>query len=128
VDLYDEDAGPHLASATKSVNVLAAAPNLRVAQTRTPAALAPGRIPPFSLTISNLGNSDATGVFVTFQLPTAFRAAAGNTAGWQALGGRKYRLDLGTVAAAGSVTVVFKAQALATAKPGTVVTTTAQVG
>jgi Aspartyl protease/Bacterial Ig domain/Domain of unknown function DUF11 len=129
VDLYDEDAAPHLAAGAQTIAVLNAAPNLAVKQTGTPAVVARGGIVRLLITLSNLGNSLATGGYVILQLPVGMTwVALGSTPGWHLIGARRYRLDVGTLQPGQVLKVVFRARVAKTLAAGSLLTTVARVG
>ena len=91
VDLYDED-GAHQDAGSWNVEVRNAAPNLKATQTRTPTGVARGGIVTFRITVMNLGNALASGVFAILQLPVGMtRVAIGSTPGWTVAGPRRFQ-------------------------------------
>ena len=111
VTIADDGAnGPDLnpadntAAATNPVN---AAPDLMVTKTDFGMQTVAGGIARYTLTYSNIGNQDATGVILTELLPanTAFNAAQ-SSPGW-VLDGSHYELVIGSVPANTSGTAVF---------------------
>ncbi|GEM_PF-938705 len=128
VDLYDEDAAPHLAAAAKTVTVRNAALNLKVQQKGTPTTVARGGVVTLAITLTNLGNSLASGVFTTLQLPTGMSfVLSGSTTGWQTIGVRQFRLNVGTLDVGQSLKVVFKARVTRSVVAGSSLTTTAKI-
>lgn len=129
VDLYDEDAAPHLAAGAKTIAVRNAAPNLLVRQQGTPAVVARGGIVRLLITVANLGNSLATGGYVFLQLPVGMSlAVAGSTPGWQLIGPRRYLLPVGTLQPGQSLKVIFRAKVAKSVASGRMLTTVARVG
>jgi uncharacterized repeat protein (TIGR01451 family) len=88
-----------------------------------------GGIVTFRITIANLGNSLASGVFAILPLPVGMtRVAIGSTPGWTIVGPRRFQLNLGTLAPGQRRTLIFKARIAATARPGASLAATAAVG
>ena len=128
VDIYDED-GEHLDAGVLNVLVRDAGPDLKVKQTVKPASARPGKTVTFRINVANIGNSQAGGVFLTFQLPAGLkRLAAGSTPGWIGAGKQRFRFNLGTLTNGQSVTLVFKVRLAATLRPGSVLTAKANAG
>ena len=110
VDLYDED-GTHLAAGSKTITV-SAPHDLGVSRTGRHAIVS-GRVARFGITVSNLGTDPATGVFVTFQLPAGMSIVQTPNWPWVKIAPRRFRLDVGTLAAGEEATVYFKARVTA---------------
>jgi uncharacterized delta-60 repeat protein/uncharacterized repeat protein (TIGR01451 family) len=122
VDFFDDD-GWHRDAGVLDVWVRDAGPNLKVKQTVKPKSARPGKTVTFRINVANIGNWQASGVFLTFQLPAGLkRIAAGSTPGWTAAGKQRFRFNLGTLAAGQSKTVTFKARLAAALRPGSVLT------
>jgi uncharacterized repeat protein (TIGR01451 family) len=127
VDLYDEDAAPHAAAATKTITVAEAAPNLKVTFAAPPAFVR-GGLAAFTIKVVNLGTVDAAGAFVKFVLPGGLTFLPGrSTTGWERIQPRKFRIDLGTLAPGQQVSVVMRVRVATYLAPGTPLTTTARV-
>ena len=82
-----------------------------------------------AITLTNLGNSLATGVFTTMQLPIGMTfVSGGSTSGWQNIGVRQFRLNVGTLAAGQNLKAVFRVHVTRSVVPGSSLTTTAKIG
>jgi len=128
VDVQDEH-GWHRDAGLLDVLVRDAGPNLKVKQTVKPASARPRKTVTFRINVANIGNWQAGGVFLTFQLPAGLkRIAAGNTPGWTGAGKQRFRFNLNTLAAGQSVTLTFKARLAATLRPGSVLTAKVSAG
>ena len=114
----DEDPTDNQDSDTDTVD---AAPDLVITKDDGGITTTPGGTVIYTLTYSNIGSQDATGVFITEILPenTTFDAA-NSTAGWiqTAPGSRFYRLDLGDLASGGFGMVDFAVTVDATVPAG----------
>lgn len=129
VDLFDEDGAPHTAAGSQSILVADAASNLKVIQRGKPAQVTRGAAASLTLTIFNLGNSVAAGVFVTQRLPARMAfVRAGSTSGWQLVGPRTYRLFVGSLQPGQSVKLTFKARVASSAALGSKLATIALAG
>lgn len=91
---------------------LDAAPDLAILKSDGGVTATPGQVVGYTLTVTNLGNQEATGIVVTDTVPanTTFDAA-GSTAGWScvpgALPGAVCSLNLGTLAGGDDVQALF---------------------
>ena len=127
VDLTNED-GTHTAAGTKTVNVKGVV-DLKVKLRGTPATVATNGIVKFTFTVTNLGTAGATDSFVIFNMPTGMRfVASRSTTGWERMVPRRFRLDLGTLDAGETMTVVFRARLTAQFAPGTQLLGIARIG
>jgi uncharacterized repeat protein (TIGR01451 family) len=107
------DPTPTNNAATASA-ALNAAPNLAVTLTASRNSILPGQKVTYSITYTNLGNQNATGVKLTEILPSGLAfVAAGSTSGWNSIGGGRFEFLVGSLAVGQSVTVTFQAKAAA---------------
>ena len=86
-------------------------PDLVVSKTDNGATVKPGASVPYTISYSNAGLSEATGVVLTETLPDGVTFdAAGSTAGWVPLGAGQYIFPVGTLApgASGQATFAVK--------------------
>ncbi|HVK09918.1 MAG TPA: aspartyl protease family protein, partial [Gemmataceae bacterium] len=126
VDLVDED-GVHTAAGIHAVT--AVAPDLRVRVRAAPTAVYANGIVKFAITVANTGTADATGAFAVFNLPAGLRLLVDrSTPGWEKVATRRFRLDVGDLAAGESRTVVVRARIAPQLPPGTPLTSAVRVG
>ncbi len=94
--------------------VLNAAPNLAVTLAASRNSILPGQKVTYSITYTNLGNQNASGVKLTEILPNGLSfIAAGSTSGWNSIGSGRFEFLVGSLAVGQSITVTFQAKAAA---------------
>ena len=72
--------------------------------------MAVGGIVTFKIAISNAGDAQTTGTFVTLQLPAGMSLVqSGSSKGWTSIDAQKYRIDLATLDPRKSKSLTFKA-------------------
>jgi uncharacterized repeat protein (TIGR01451 family) len=112
----DED--PSDNSATDATPVLAA-PDLAVVKSDSGTTAVAGGTVVYTLTYTNTGTQDATGVVLTETVPSnAVFSAAGSTPGWAAMGGGVYVLTIGDLAVGQTGTAQFAVQIAASLPAG----------
>ncbi|HLX64913.1 MAG TPA: PKD domain-containing protein [Planctomycetota bacterium] len=104
-------------------DTLNAAPDLSITKDDGVASLIPGQLTIYTLTVSNVGNQDATGVFVSETVPLNTTFDLANSAGaWTfangAIGGTSGSVTIGNLAAGASVTLKFAVLVNATVPSG----------
>jgi len=106
-------------TATARINLpVTAYPDLVVSKTDNGATVKPGASVPYTISYSNAGLSEATGVVLTETLPDGVTFdPAGSTAGWVPLGAGQYIFPVGTLApgASGQATFAVKVGATVSA-------------
>jgi uncharacterized repeat protein (TIGR01451 family) len=98
------------------VHIEPAGPDLNVTQAAKPKAARPGAKVIFTISLVNTGSTPASGVVLTYQIPTGLVRIAGG--GWNKITPRRFTLNVGNLGVDESLTLVFKARVAAGARPG----------